>query len=1307
MKGLENNNEIVGETEEEKQRKVLQLLSLEQQTSQKEERPRSVEIPVEVMSSSSRLPSGFRGSGIALANDFDQHAVEDAEYIEQLRQKQQSMMSQPNQQQKQQQPTKESPSNFIRRPAEESTDVEETSSEASGSSKTSNGTTSTSDHHDRVYDARTGTVSIQKEQPVSFPSPPPTSMQAKLSQQQQQQQQQQQKPVGSLSRQPLKVQVVRGVNVRAQPESPPPPNTTNGNLSPGSTSQQSLKNGAAPAPSEASTNAEYGVVRREYRLAKSGGSAVGLRQHPVGEGTRARTVSPPSRQVTSPVKHASSPTPPSSPKQLQFAGDINDEEMAQRLREWQGSPRLSRSSSLRDLLMGEKPTRSVANISSFQTDASPVFASITPNSVEIVFNKPTTLVCSTGDPEQARLKRLSQGSRDASPRPQSRQNPLYNASGSCKSLPAAVADSHPRQQQPQEFSPPSQRREENANDKQRSVIRVDGQAYETITGPDGRLFVVAQNEPQQQDKENQNERSKSGQRQRQDQNEPIFVETEDDQLNGDQFSPGPLSDEPIPVDVRPISTQSNGTHQHNHGVSFSYAPSQSIQYPYPQQSGFFPQTAPMGYPVSTPMGVPMGPPVMPPPIMSVGPPPPPAISQPVQSNLHPPINPTQKKIILEMDKVELRLSVRKDPAVGFGMRIAGGRGSTPFKGDDEGIFISSIAKEGPAAKAGLLVGDKLLSVSGYNLVGADHNQAVTTLKRAGKILELVVEREVFANGPDSNITTKHFPDIPGVPTAHDDSEEYEVQGETLTSHLRRDLQYGGIGISIGGGRGTNAPLTSKFTADAIYISKIHQGGPACCEGILKVGDRVLTINGIDVTDSRFDQVIGLLDSPDIKMVVYREHIVQKCKQELPHTSSSGTLKSELVAGPNNAIVPVGRPPNCKPQQWSTATSGQQLPPVNLVPTPGVFLVPMQPATGAVFVPSHAAVPQNALPGVMPPMPGQGLPQCTVNGGTMMGPPPPPPSHHHHHNQSGSSGQQYYPSGENINNYQNAGAPTYPGQDDYQGMNYGGDSYPNDQLNHQYPGRNGGMSQSYHPGSNYPNTSMNCTYPNGSNGGYRPSTPPAGGFHGHTSVPPSPAPLGQKSKSEASLLSKAPPEPYSVEEIRVIKAGGPLGISIVGGTDHACQPFGSKDAPGVFVSKISNDGPASRSNLRIGDRLLEVNGVDVRRATHNEAVAALITPVHEVRLLVRHDPQPPGLQEISLFRGPGEKLGLSIRGGVNSPSGNPYDKSDDGIFVSKVSRSVWNFKTRILKLILMIIYLFIDHGRLYLSGWSPVGWPSFN
>ncbi|XP_041263066.1 protein scribble homolog isoform X33 [Onychostruthus taczanowskii] len=108
--------------------------------------------------------------------------------------------------------------------------------------------------------------------------------------------------------------------------------------------------------------------------------------------------------------------------------------------------------------------------------------------------------------------------------------------------------------------------------------------------------------------------------------------------------------------------------------------------------------------------------------------------------------------------------------------------------------------------------------------------------------------------------------------------------------------------------------------------------------------------------------------------------------------------------------------------------------------------------------------------------------------------------------------------------------------------------------------------------------------------------------------------------------------------------------------------------GDRVISVIPRGLASRSGLRVGDRILEVNGIDLRHATHQEAVNALLSNAQELTMLVRRDPPPPGMQEICIEKAPGEKLGISIRGGAKGHAGNPFDPTDEGIFISKVSSS---------------------------------------
>ncbi len=145
---------------------------------------------------------------------------------------------------------------------------------------------------------------------------------------------------------------------------------------------------------------------------------------------------------------------------------------------------------------------------------------------------------------------------------------------------------------------------------------------------------------------------------------------------------------------------------------------------------------------------------------------------------------------------------------------------------------------------------------------------------------------------------------------------------------------------------------------------------------------------------------------------------------------------------------------------------------------------------------------------------------------------------------------------------------------------------------------------------------------------------------------------------SSLYSK-----YPIEEIDIRKLNGAMGLSIVGGGNVPCHPFGLEQ-PGIFVSKIVPEGPASRaSSLRVGDRLLRVNGVDVTNMSHDDTVDELKRNHDHVLLLVSHDPQPAGMQDVVLTRSfPEETLGIRINGGIENKSCNVNDPTDEGIFV---------------------------------------------
>ncbi|XP_040886928.1 disks large homolog 4 isoform X1 [Toxotes jaculatrix] len=89
--------------------------------------------------------------------------------------------------------------------------------------------------------------------------------------------------------------------------------------------------------------------------------------------------------------------------------------------------------------------------------------------------------------------------------------------------------------------------------------------------------------------------------------------------------------------------------------------------------------------------------------------------------------------------------------------------------------------------------------------------------------------------------------------------------------------------------------------------------------------------------------------------------------------------------------------------------------------------------------------------------------------------------------------------------------------------------------------------------------------------------------------------------------------YSREPRRVCVQRGStgLGFNIVGG----------EDGEGIFISFILAGGPADLSGeLRKGDQILSVNGVDLRYATHEQAAAALKNAGQTVTIVTQYRPE---------------------------------------------------------------------------------------
>ena len=84
----------------------------------------------------------------------------------------------------------------------------------------------------------------------------------------------------------------------------------------------------------------------------------------------------------------------------------------------------------------------------------------------------------------------------------------------------------------------------------------------------------------------------------------------------------------------------------------------------------------------------------------------------------------------------------------LGLSISGGLGSTPYKSDDEGVFVSKIATGGVAELSGLFKNDKILEVNGNSCLCATHQEIVEHMNAAASFINLKILREENINKCD-------------------------------------------------------------------------------------------------------------------------------------------------------------------------------------------------------------------------------------------------------------------------------------------------------------------------------------------------------------------------------------------------------------------------------------------------------------------------------------------------------------------------------------------------------------------------------
>ncbi|XP_017674759.1 disks large homolog 3 isoform X3 [Neopelma chrysocephalum] len=228
----------------------------------------------------------------------------------------------------------------------------------------------------------------------------------------------------------------------------------------------------------------------------------------------------------------------------------------------------------------------------------------------------------------------------------------------------------------------------------------------------------------------------------------------------------------------------------------------------------------------------------------------------------------------------MEVNLMKGPK-GLGFSIAGGIGNQHIPGDNS-IYITKIIEGGAAQKDGRLqIGDRLLAVNNTNLQDVRHEEAVAALKNTSDMVYLKVAKpgnihlndmyappdyaSTFSALADNHIShnsslgylgsveSKPAYPVPTqvTPSRYSPIPRHMIGDDDFTREPRKIILHKGstgLGFNIVGGE----------DGEGIFVSFILAGGPADLSGELRRGDRILSVNGVNLRNATHEQAAAAL-----------------------------------------------------------------------------------------------------------------------------------------------------------------------------------------------------------------------------------------------------------------------------------------------------------------------------------------------------------------------------------------------------------------------------------------------------------------
>jgi glutamate receptor-interacting protein len=155
----------------------------------------------------------------------------------------------------------------------------------------------------------------------------------------------------------------------------------------------------------------------------------------------------------------------------------------------------------------------------------------------------------------------------------------------------------------------------------------------------------------------------------------------------------------------------------------------------------------------------------------------------------------------------------------------------------------------------LQIGDMIISINGVKTQGLKHEEIIDLIKNAADTLCLEFEY----NLPPWPIHPHHA-----------------VRSQTVHIHLEKEGQHS-YGFTMRGGTSED-----KGKSRPLIVTNIRSNGPADREGTLKIGDRIMAINGISVLTATLQQAYDIIKQCKgltLFLIEYDSAIVGKLQQQ--------------------------------------------------------------------------------------------------------------------------------------------------------------------------------------------------------------------------------------------------------------------------------------------------------------------------------------------------------------------------------------------------------------------------------------------